>query len=158
VRFLLICFLFFVGVLRASDPSLISLGAGIFEALRNNSHRTAEFRAEYQPGVSWYTVRPLVGFMATARGGTYLYGGFTLDWVIKKRLLFSPNFAAGWYRAGGGKNLGFPLEFRSGVMAGWCLKNGCRLGIHFYHISNASLGYKNPGEESLDFFFAFPIP
>lgn len=144
-------------LLIAEGPDLISVGGGIFEVCRRNRNRTADFRIEYQPHETWYTIRPLVGFMASARGATYLYAGLTFDWVIKCRLFIAPNFAAGWYNGGGGKDLHFPLEFRSGIMGGWVFKNSCRIGAHFYHISNASMGRKNPGTECLDFFFAFPI-
>lgn len=149
--------LFFLHVsVRAEEPSLLSFGGGIFEVVRNNSNQTAEFRLEYKPGVSWYTLRPLVGFMMTIRGATYLYAGAGFDWVYKM-LFFSPNFAAGWYNKGGGKDLGYPLEFRSGVEGGFRFPNCSRIGAHFYHISNASIGHKNPGEESLVFFFAVPL-
>jgi len=147
----------FASLQGKEKPDLLSFGVGAFEVVRHNHNMTAEFRIEYKPSLEWYTIRPALGFMMTVKGSTYLYGGFGFDWVIKDRLLFSPNFAVGWYRAGGGKNLGFPLEFRSGVEMGWCLKNGTRLGALFYHLSNASLGSRNPGEESLEFFYSVPL-
>lgn len=151
-------FFLFSSLSFAQEPDLISLGAGVFEIVRHNKNMTADFRIEYESHLSWHKIRPIVGLMGTAKGSSYLYAGFGIDWIIKDRLVFSPNFAAGWYRAGGGKDLGFPLEFRSGIVLAWRFKNASRIGAHFYHISNASLGYKNPGEESLDFFFAIPIP
>ncbi len=144
--------------LRALDePSLLSFGGGVFEVSRNNHHKTATFQVEYRPGVIWYTVRPTLGLMMTIRGVTYLYGGFGLEWILKDRLVFSPNFAAGWYRPGGGKDLHYPLEFRSGIELAWRFRTYARVGIHYYHISNASLGRKNPGAESLVLFFAIPL-
>ena len=50
------------------------------------------------------------------------------------------------------RDLGYELEFRSGIEIGYVFCNKSRLGVHFYHISNASLGRKNPGEE------ACPVP
>ena len=150
-------FLFFPFFLWCRDPALLSFGAGVFEIVRHNRHETAEFRAEYKSSLNWYTVRPQIGFLLTIKGSTYLCGGFGLDWVIKDRLVFSPNFAAGWYRPGGGKDLGYALEFRSGVECAWQFKSKARLGLFFYHLSNASLGRKNPGEESLEVFFSIPI-
>jgi hypothetical protein len=32
-----------------------------------------------------------------------------------------------------------------------------RVGAQFYHISNASLAHKNPGAESLIFYYAIPL-
>lgn len=151
-------FLFLTSFLYASEvPHLLSFGGGIFEVVRSNSHQTAVFQVEYRPPVVWYTVRPSAGFMLTLKGSTYLYGGFGFEWIIKDRFLFSPNFAVGWYNAGGGKNLGYPLEFRSGVEGAVVFKNQMRVGAQFHHISNASIGHKNPGEESLIFFIAHPL-
>ncbi len=87
----------------ATSSSLLSFGAGIFEIARRNRHRTAEFCVEYKSNLNWHTIRPVIGSLATARGSTYLYGGFAFDWVIKDRLVLAPGFAAGWYRKGGGK-------------------------------------------------------
>ncbi len=151
-------FLFLFSSLTAAEiPHLLSFGGGIFEVVRSNRHQTAVFQVEYRPPLVWYTVRPSAGLMITWKGSTYLYGGFGLEWIIKDRFLFSPNFAIGWYNAGGGKNLGYPMEFRSGVEGAIILRNQMRMGAQFHHISNASIGYKNPGEESLIFFIAQPL-
>jgi len=154
--FLFTCFLWQGALFANPEPDLVSLGAGVFDIMREK-YRTAEFRVEYKFHHVYWVIQPLIGFMATAKGATYLYTGFGLDFIIKERFFFTPNFAAGWYRQGGGKNLGFPLEFRSGIEAGWRFKNCYRLGAHFYHISNASLGSRNPGEESLVFFLCIPV-
>lgn len=153
---ILLLLLFPVVIFSSQKPSLVSLGAGVFDFHRDK-YRTAEFRVEYKWGCEFYTARPMVGVMATAEGSFYLYSGFGLDWVLKDRIFISPNFAAGYYNKGGGKDLYFPLEFRSGIEVGLVFCNQSRLGVHFYHISNASLGKRNPGEESLVLFYSIPI-
>jgi lipid A 3-O-deacylase len=155
--FLLFCFLFSSLSSSEKPKHLLAWGGGVFEIVRCNRHQTAVFQVEYRPPLVWYTVRPSLGFFLTYKGSTYLYGGFGLEWILKKRFLFSPNFAVGWYRSGGGKDLGYPLEFRSGVEGAFILKNQTRLGAQFYHISNASIGHKNPGEESLVFLISVPL-
>lgn len=150
-------FLLFSSALFAKEVHLLSFGGGIFEVVRWNRHHTATFQVEYRPPLVYHTIRPTLGFMMTIKGSTYLYTGFGLEWILKNRFLFSPNFALGWYRAGGGKDLHFPLEFRSGVEGAFIFQNKMRIGAQFYHISNASLGRKNPGEESLLFFIATPL-
>lgn len=137
-------------------PALLSFGGGVFDFHREK-YRTGEFRIEYKSCYEYALFRPMLGAMATLEGAFYLYAGFGIDWVISNHLLLSPNFAAGYYNHGGGKDLGFPLEFRSGVELGWVFCNQVRLGVHFYHLSNASLGHRNPGEESLVLFLAIPI-
>jgi lipid A 3-O-deacylase len=112
---------------------------------------------EYKSHLEWYLFRPMVGLTATAKGAFYAYAGVGLDFVIQDHFIFSPNFAAGYYHQGGDKDLGFPLEFRSGLEVGWQFCSLYRVGVHFYHISNASLGHKNPGEESFVLFVSIPI-
>lgn len=159
-----ICWLLLVSSsLFARPADLVSFAGGVFDLLHER-HRTAEFSAEYKFGVSGPTTpfyflefRPLLGIMATIKGSTYLYGGINFDLLVCDQFVIAPGFAAGWYRAGQGKNLGYPLEFRSGVEAAWIFSDGRRLGAHFYHLSNASLGHRNPGEESLVLFFDIPV-
>lgn len=159
MKILTIVLLFFFALADAK-PSLLSFGIGAFD-YRRDKYRTPLFRMEYKWGKEFYTVRPMVGGMFTMDQAIYAYGGFGLDWVFWNRFLFSPNFAAGIFNHGRGKDLHYPLEFRSGIEVGYVFCNQSRLGIHFYHISNASLsrtrGKNNPGEESLVLCYAIPF-
>lgn len=137
-------------------PALISVGGGVFNITRSK-RKTGEFRIEYKSDLNWYTIRPMLGIMANNQGAFYTYGGVGFDWVIANCFVISPNFAPGFYYRGDSKNLHFPLEFRSGLELAWQFKNYIRIGGHFYHISNASLGSGNPGEESLVFFLSVPL-
>lgn len=154
----IILFPFFL--FSSCKPPLLSLGVGFFD-YRREKYRTPLFRIEYKWNQEFYTARPMVGGMVTGKRAFYLYGGFGLDWVFFDRIVFSPNFAAGYFNHGHGKDLHYPIEFRSGIELGYVFGNQSRLGIHFYHISNASLsrtrGKNNPGEESLVLFYSFPI-
>jgi len=94
--------------------------------------------------------------MATVEGSVYAYAGLNFD-LLFGHILFAPGFAAGYYASGHGKNLGYPIEFRSGVELAWQCDDWRRFGLHFYHLSNASIGRRNPGEESLVFFYDLPL-
>ncbi len=158
-------FVFFVLLpltLTANAPDSISFAAGAFDVLR--SYRmTAQLEMECKLGsgyipspFSFLFFRPLFGFMATVNGSFYVYGGINFD-LVYGPLVIAPGFAAGWYGQGSGKDLGYPLEFRSGVELAWRFLDESRLGVHFYHLSNASLGKRNPGEESFVLFYDIPI-
>jgi len=101
--------------------------------------------------------RPLFGIMGTERATLYVYGGMALDLFLGKGFVLTPSFAPGLYVQGKGKDLGFPLEFRSSMELSYILPNRGRIGAQFYHISNASLGSKNPGAEALVFFYGIPL-
>ncbi|MBU6383658.1 MAG: acyloxyacyl hydrolase [Verrucomicrobia bacterium] len=144
-------------------PDLLSFGIGAYDFYRDR-YRTFEFEIEYKPYVKafkspnrYLEFRPLIGVMATARGTFYGYLGINFDLLFCDHIHFAPGFAAGYFTPGKGKNLGYPLEFRSGIELGWQFSDWHRLGIHFYHLSNASLGRRNPGEESLVLFYDIPL-
>lgn len=142
------------------DPRLLLLGSGVFNIVRNTM--SVNFQLEYRSDFAVYKnsmlfIRPLIGLMATSSGSGYFYGGVAFDCFITKHLVFTPSFAPGIYIKGGGMELGFPLEYRSSAELSWRFINKSRLGAMFYHISNASLGFRNPGTECLVFFYAFPL-
>ena len=150
-------------VIGAHPPDLFTVALGAFDFYREK-YRTVEFDLEYKfhikalrSPIDILEFRPLVGVMANARGSGYLYLGINFDLLFFDHLLISPGFAGGYYWQAQGKDLGYPIEFRSGLELGWQFSDYRRVGVHFYHLSNASLGRRNPGEESLVFFYDIPI-
>ncbi len=143
-------------------PDQFSVYGGVFDFMRTR-HRTFELGMEYKfyPGwrspLDFLDFRPLFGVMTNVKMSTYLYGGINFDLFPTEHLVIAPGFAAGWYNKGDGKNLGYPIEFRSGVSISWQLDDQTRFGFYFYHLSNASLGRKNPGSESIVFLYDIPI-
>lgn len=135
-------------------PALLTFGVGVFDVLRDSRHRTAQYSIEYKWSDSWHSIQPLVGIMGTNQKSLYIYGGFSIELLFGKHVAFSPSFAPGIYFKGDGKDLGYPLEFRSAVALAYVFKNHSRLGLQFYHMSNANLGDKNPGSESLVLFYS----
>jgi hypothetical protein len=141
----------------------LSVSLGIFDFMREN-HRTGQLAIEYHSyGYRWvkslpsFQVRPLLGWMGTFSGALYLYGGVNLELQITRHMAFAPGFAIGYYNRGHGKNLGHPIEFRSGIAWSWSMPNQSRLGLHIYHLSNASLARHNPGSESVVIYYEIPI-
>jgi len=92
---------------------------------------------------------PVVGAMVTSKSLAYGYAGFRLDYPVGPRWLVTPGLAAGLFRKGDGRDLGGPVEFRSSIEVAWRLGPASRLGLAFYHLSNAVLYHHNPGSESL---------
>lgn len=157
MRWTLFILLLFGALASAEQPkvSYLTFGSGISNVLRNK--KSAEFRLEYKSWRNFNHIKPFGGVTVTTLGALYAYGGFVIDIAFWNKLVFSPNFAVGVYSKGHGKDLGYPLEFRSNIELGWQFKNYSRIGLSFYHISNASLGKKNPGTESLVFFYSLPL-
>lgn len=136
--------------------SYISIGAGMFDISR--AHPQTQIQLEYRSGYRfWVAGMPFAGVMSTMRGSAYLFGGVAADLVMGGCISFIPSFAVGLYTKGGGKNLYYPLEFRSAIEGCYIFKNKMRLGLQFSHISNANLGHHNPGEESLILMLSVPL-
>ena len=95
-------------------------------------------------------ISPVTGAMITADNAGYIYTGIQAQYKIGN-LNLTPSFAPGLYHEGDGKDLGHPLEFKSEVQLSLDLFKNSELGFSYNHISNASLGDKNPGANSYMF-------
>jgi hypothetical protein len=98
------------------------------------------------------TISPVTGFMLTENNAAYAYTGVQAQYKLGK-LNIVPSFAPGIYGEGNGKDLGHILEFKSEVQLSLDLSSNSELGFSYNHISNASLGDKNPGANSYMFNF-----
>ena len=98
------------------------------------------------------TISPVSGFLITGDSATYLYTGIQAEYNIGKMNL-TPSFTPGLYGQGDGKDLGHIVEFKSELQLSFDLLKDSQLGFSYNHISNASLGDKNPGANSYMFNF-----
>ena len=98
------------------------------------------------------TISPVSGFLITGDSATYLYTGIQAEYNIGKMNL-TPSFTPGLYGQGDGKDLGHIVEFKSELQLSFDLLKDSELGFSYNHISNASLGDKNPGANSYMFNF-----
>ena len=141
---------------KKTPPKLLNVGLGVYDIIHDPHHVLLQL--EYRSFLKkWTYLRPLVGIMGTEKATLYIYGGLAGDIFLGKYFVLTPSFAPGIYFKGKGKDLGFPLEFRSSMELAYVLPNQGRLGAQFYHLSNASFGHKNPGSESLVFFYSIPL-
>jgi len=98
------------------------------------------------------TLSPITGFMITENNAGYIYTGVQAQYSIGN-LNITPSFSPGLYGEGDGKDLGHVLEFKSELQLSLDLFSNSELGFSYNHISNASLGEKNPGANSYTFNF-----
>ena len=98
------------------------------------------------------TIKPVTGFMITADTASYLYTGIQAEYDIGK-FNITPSFTPGLYNQGDGKDLGHLVEFKSELQLSLDLSPDSELGFSYNHLSNASLGEKNPGANSYMFNF-----
>jgi len=141
--------------LAEGDPPFVSVGIGYYDI--NDNEDAAEFRVEYRSNKRLWVFNPFGGVMVSSDAAVYAYGGIMLDLFFGRRWVLTPNFAAGLYTDGSGKDLGHTIEFRSALNLAYRFDNRARLGLSFYHISNASLADNNPGTEVLTVLYSIPL-
>ena len=90
---------------------------------------------------------PITGGFLTENNAFYFYTGAQAEYDLGL-LTITPSFAPGYYNSGDGKDLGSVLEFKSEIQMSLNLSDSTEFGMSYNHISNASLGDKNPGANS----------
>ncbi|MEQ8398479.1 acyloxyacyl hydrolase [Thalassobaculum sp.] len=141
----------------AEEPAFLSIGAGYYDLFDDQSAGEARLEYRFSEAQKLFFFTPFVGVTATTDAATYGYAGVGIDIFFGKRWVATPNFAVGLYGNGDGKDLGHAVEFRSGLEVAYRFDNYSRLGLSFTHISNAGLGERNPGVESLVVVYSMPF-
>ena len=90
---------------------------------------------------------PITGGFLTENNSFYVYTGAQTEFDVGL-FTITPSFAPGYYNSGDGKDLGHVLEFKSEIQMSLNLSDSTEFGMSYNHISNASLGDKNPGANS----------
>ena len=95
---------------------------------------------------------PITGGFITQNSAAYVYTG--VEWNVDVGSFYlTPSFAPGLYHEGDGKDLGHVLEFKSEVQLSYKTSDTTNFAVSYNHVSNASLGDKNPGANSYIFNF-----
>ncbi len=145
---------------RADEgEDLLVLRAGVYDTglFSSSSDPAGGFALEYRSGWGWKILHPFVGVLTSTDGLFYGYFGLVLDIPLGERLRLSPSVAVGAFEEGGGRDLGHTVEFRSAVEFSYRFEDRSRVGVVFQHMSNAGLGSKNPGSESVLAVYAIPL-
>lgn len=153
----LVCALFTANAALAQEDH-ITLRAGAFDI--GGTYESAHFGLEYRGVPFYHSLLPLAGISGNTDGSFYGYAGLGYDWQFAPSWSLMPSLTAGVYKDDGSNSLdlGGVVEFRSGLeLAYICPDNQHRLGLAFYHLSNASLYDQNPGTEILTFNYSVPL-
>lgn len=138
-----------------AEEDMISLSAGYYDI--SDDEEAVDYRAEYRWGEpAIWQLKPFIGIEGTSEGAIYGLGGVYLDWAFAPHWYLTPSFGAGLYSDGSGKDLGHVVEFRSTLELGYEFASRDRISVGFGHISNASIGDRNPGTEILSVYYHMP--
>lgn len=152
VRGLILCLLFLGLASQASAQGAEgwAFNLGAFDILDSDKAGEVGLEYRFRPFKLWnLEFTPMVGVSATDSGSFWEYAGLRYDLEIASKWVLTPNFSVALYGHGDGKDLGGIVEFRSGLELAYQFDQGSRLGLSFYHLSNARIYRLNPGSESL---------
>ena len=151
--------------LHASDnKNRIVVGGGIYNFMEHGSdgfnQSSTAYNFEYfSKKKAFGFIKPFIGFLGTDESAYYTYFGLSSDLYFFdcKCILLSPSLAVGAYEDGDQIRLGSTIEFRSGADISYRFRNNVRVGVGIFHISNAGLGYRNPGSEQIILKYHIPF-
>jgi hypothetical protein len=136
---------------------LLALTAGRFNMKHPDEGPTGggvEYR--WAPLTRWKLI-PSVGFTLAEEGAAYGYAALRYDFPLGRHVYLSPVVGAGAFRNGGNLDLGYGLEFKTGLDISVLVAGRYRVGLLGYHLSNCRLSEDNPGTEVLEVVFALPL-
>jgi hypothetical protein len=141
----------------AGQGEHLSVYGGHFE-ISDDENDSAMLGVEYRFADQFNGLRPVVGAFGNADSGAYVYGGAYWDLPLGTApFVITPGFAAGYYNEGASKDLGYDLEFRSTLEISYEFDSGNRLGVAISHLSNAGIGDSNPGTETVQLVYSYPL-
>lgn len=142
----------------AAEDAYYSVGVGYYDVISPDDS-AADLRLEYRSNYDLLGtgINPWIGLEVTSDASVWGGFGFLYDWQIAESFYITPSLGAGLYTEGSSdKDLDHVIEFRSQLEGGYQFEDKSRLGLAFGHISNASLGDKNPGVEILNLYYHVP--
>ena len=144
------------GATAEDDRAFLAFGAGWFDF--NDNDQSVEFHAEIRTDYTFlWILNPIAGLIVNTDRAVYGYAGIQADIFLGRRFVLTPSISVGYYEEGSSKDLGHPIEFRSAVELAYRFENRSRIGIQFYHMSNAHLDDNNPGTEVIAITYARPF-
>jgi len=160
----IVCVLISSSLFAKDRDSKLSFGIGLYNFMEHGSvpfdKSSTGYNIEYFHGEKIFKfVKPFAGFLGTNDSQFYGYGGLSSDlYFLKcKCFIISPSLAVGVYDDGDGIRMGHLVEFRSGGDFMYRFRNNVRVGLGVFHISNAGMGYRNPGTEQIILKYQIPI-
>lgn len=146
----------------STDTAYGKLFIGTVDTFRDNQDTQYGIEYQWAEGITRYDLKNFVGIIRTRDASHFLYNGLSrTSKFTEGKTGLALNFAVGQglYFHGGGNDtdLGFILEFRTSAGLLWIFEDNTRIGVHFSHLSNASIVDTNPGTELITFTYELPF-
>lgn len=115
-----------------------------------------ELYATYDFPMQYGAFQPTMGASLSNQNDVWfgVGGKWTTRRVTDSPVFIELSLMPGAYYRGGGPKIGFPLQFRGSLSAGYDFNNGSSISVVFDHRSNANASEYNPGIETLGIRFS----
>jgi hypothetical protein len=135
-------------------PNEIVLVGGVDNLRHVDKQAFGTVRAQYAD--NFHGVRPFAQVGLAHAGSVYGGAGLLFDFPLSRRAWLTVGSGPGVYRhKGNDPDLGYAVEFASWIEVSTIVLQR-RVGLTFGHLSNAHLGSRNPGTETLGLTVHFP--
>lgn len=142
-----------------AERPFIKTSLGRFDAV-DQENMALDFIIEFQPGVTWHRIKPLLGVAGNDDATFYAWIAAAHDFHIADHIVVNVNSGPAVYLAGErGKALGSRGALRSGVEVGYRFGDGARVTGSFHHMSHGKLlnHDQNPGTEVIALNVSWPL-
>lgn len=142
---------------ESSPPAHLIVAVGHVGVLDEGIEAPLVFKIEYRFAIRLrWNLMPAMGAARSEGGEGIIFLSIERDIWLTDRWILSPSFGPGIFEDGKNVNLGYDLEFRTGIKLFYQLETNIRFGIELYHLSNGGLSDRNPGTEPA--FISLSIP
>lgn len=142
-----------------AERPFIKTSLGRFDAV-DQENMAVDFVIEFQPGVTWHRIKPLLGLAGNSDRTLYAWVAAAHDFHVADHLVVNVNTGPAVYMPGqGGKRLGSHGALRSGFEVGYRSGHGARITGSFHHMSHGKLLNHdlNPGTEVIALNLSWPL-
>lgn len=142
-----------------ADRSFLKVSGGMFDAV-DDENVAIELLLEYQPGITWHRIKPMIGMAGNTDGTLYGWISAGHDVQLGPRLVVNVNTGPAFYFNGASaKDLGSAGVLRSGVEIGLRVHGDARVTASFHHMSHGKVLNPdwNPGTEVVAFNLAWAL-
>jgi len=140
----------------ADDPDFLSGAVGWYDV--GGDDQAAEFRLEYRSDLKLWIFKPYAAVAGTTTGSVFVGGGLLADIYFGDRFVLTGSAGVNYYANGSARlDLGHEVEFRTQAELAYRFDDRSRVGIAFSHYSNAGIGDRNPGVETLSLYYSIPL-
>ncbi|WP_187265444.1 acyloxyacyl hydrolase [Reinekea thalattae] len=150
------------GLLQAETPAFGKVFIGTVDVGKPNQDSQYGLEYQFSQGLTRYQFQPFAGVLRTRASSHYLYTGLSRtskftnsDTGLAVHFAFGPGVY--FYGDGSDTDLGHWFELRTSAGLLWNFADDTRIGLHFSHLSNASVTEVNPGTELVSFTYELPF-